>query len=106
MDVRYGVLRRQLDRFADNGEVFDLKHYISFCLSDTLGELAFGRAWGAQEAEDIDKLPPVQEFLYMGGVKGSWPMSWLFGLIQYLPSEYLTKLLNSLSKIQHDAGAH
>lgn len=103
IDVRYGVLRMQLDRLAESGEVFDLKQYVSFCLSDALGELAFGRVWGAQEAEDIGKLPPVQEFLYMGGVKGSWPVPWLLGLIQWFPSEYVAKLLDSLSKIQHEA---
>jgi benzoate 4-monooxygenase len=48
IDSRYAILRRQMDRFAKSGEIFDLRKYITYCIVDILGELAFSQAFDNQ----------------------------------------------------------
>ena len=73
IDSRYAILRRQLDRFAQTKETFDLRRYITYCIVDVLGELAFSHPFGNQEAEDPDKIPPVSDALYGSCVAGQIP---------------------------------
>ncbi|KAK0352568.1 hypothetical protein LTR02_017323 [Friedmanniomyces endolithicus] len=73
IDSRYAILRKQLDYFAETGEVFDLRKYITYCIVDVLGELAFGEAMGNQEAADPAKIPPVSEAMYDSCVAGQVP---------------------------------
>lgn len=73
MDRRYALLRGHLDRFAESGETFDLRNYIAFCISDVLGLLAFSEDFGSQEAEDLEKIPPVADALYRSALAGQVP---------------------------------
>ena len=75
MDSRYAILRQQLDRFAESEETFDLRRYITYCIVDILGELAFGQAFGNQEAEDPAKIPPVSEALWGSCVAVQVPLA-------------------------------
>ena len=82
IDSRYAILRRQLDRFARSGEIFDLRKYITYCIVDILGELAFGHAFDNQESEDPAKIPPVSEALFGSCVAGQMP--WAADAFAYL----------------------
>lgn len=73
MDSRYAVLRQHLDRFAKSGETFDLRHYITYCIVDVLGELAFSQPFDNQLSEDPAKIPPVSEALWGSCVAGQVP---------------------------------
>ncbi|KAK5683854.1 hypothetical protein LTS10_003717 [Elasticomyces elasticus] len=73
VDSRYAILRQQLDSLADRGEVFDLRKYITYCIVDILGELAFGEPLGNQRDCDPEKIPPVSEALWAACVLGQMP---------------------------------
>ncbi|KAK3624134.1 hypothetical protein LTR56_021167 [Elasticomyces elasticus] len=73
IDSRYAILRKQLDILADQGEVFDLRKYITYCIVDILGELAFGEPLGNQRDCDPEKIPPVSEALWAACVLGQMP---------------------------------
>lgn len=82
VDGRYAILRQQMDRFASSGAVFDLRKYITYCIVDILGELAFSEAFGNQIDEDPSKIPRVSEALWSCCVAGCMPsmaptMEWL-----------------------------
>lgn len=100
VDSRYAILRRQLDRFADREEVFDLRKYMTYCIVDILGELAFSEAFGNQLDEDPSKIPRVSEALWSCCVAGSMPlmaptMEWLR---KNLPkSAAITELLEGMN---------
>lgn len=99
IDSRYAILRRQLDRFAQSGEVFDLRKYITYCIVDILGELAFGHAFDNQESEDPAKIPPVSEALYGSCVAGQVP--WAADAFAYardrLPIPQVQRVLAALN---------
>ena len=101
MDSRYAVLRRQLDRFAKNGETFDLRRYITYCIVDILGELAFSQAFDNQLHEDPAKIPPVSEALWGSCVAGQVP--WAAGLFAWMrdnmPSRSVREVLAALDHI-------
>jgi cytochrome P450 len=94
MDSRYAILRRQLDHFAASGETFDLREYITYCIVDILGELAFGEALGNQEAEDPKQIPPVSEALYASCIAGAAP--WAAPLLSKLAPLFIAAKVKSL----------
>lgn len=51
----------RLDGAAQRGEHIDLKNWISFCVLNILGELAFSRSFGILDSGDESLLPPVQK---------------------------------------------
>lgn len=71
-----------MDLFAKSGETFNLRHHITYCIVDILGELAFSEAFGNQVDEDPKRIPRVSEAFYAGCMAGSVPlfapfMEWL-----------------------------
>lgn len=101
MDERYAILRQQLDRFSQSGQTFDLRHYITYCIVDILGSLAFGQSFDNQTDEDPAKIPPVSEFLYASCVTGQVP--WAAGMLNfirdYLPLSLVRELLAARARI-------
>ena len=94
IDSRYAILRRQLDGFARSGITFDLRKYITYCIVDILGELAFGEAIGNQEACDPAKIPPVSEALYGAVVSGQIP--WAAKIVNRIAQTFPTAKLRGL----------
>jgi cytochrome P450 len=82
IDSRYALLRRQMDQFARTGEAFDLRHYITYCIVDILGELAFDQAFDDQIDCDPDMIPPVSDALWSSIIKGQVP--WLARILNFL----------------------
>ncbi|KAK4506182.1 hypothetical protein PRZ48_004147 [Zasmidium cellare] len=82
VDGQYAILRRRLDRFAESGETFDLRKYITYCIVDILGELAFSEAFGNQQDEDPKKIPRVSEALWSCCIAGSMPS--MAGVFEWL----------------------
>ena len=99
IDSRYAILRQQLDRFAKSGETFDLRHYITFCIVDILGELAFSQAFGNQESENPEKIPPVSEALWGSCLGGQVPWaSEIFDFMRdYLPTAEVRRILAAVN---------
>ena len=98
IDSRYAILRRQLDRFAKSQEVFDLRRYITFCIVDILGELAFSQAFDNQLDEDPEKIPPVSEALWGACVSGQipWASETLNSIRDKAPIPGIRKILDAL----------
>ena len=101
IDSRYAILRRQLDGFAQSGETFDLRKYITYCIVDMLGELAFGQAFDNQKKEDPNEIPPVSEALWGSCVAGQVP--WLAGAFAWMrdnmPSPAVREVMVALNLI-------
>ena len=50
-----------------------MRRYITYCIVDVLGELAFGQAFDNQTSEDPGKIPPVSEALWGSCLAGQVP---------------------------------
>ena len=97
MDTRYAILRQQLDKFADTGELFDLSHYIAYCIADTLGQLAFSEAFGSQIEQNPEKIPPVSDALFLNVASGQIP--WATRIIKNSPFLKDKKMLAGVKRI-------
>ena len=99
IDSRYAILRQQLDRFAKSGETFDLRRYITYCIVDILGELAFGEAFDNQVTEDPGKIPPVSEALWGSCLAGQapWSASLFAWMRDNMPSPQVREVLAALN---------
>ncbi|KIW00167.1 uncharacterized protein PV09_08209 [Verruconis gallopava] len=73
LDANISILRQKLDNFCDRNEIFDLKRLLHYYVIDVLGELAFGRSFGVQIADDESLVPPVVEHSLLAAATGSWP---------------------------------
>lgn len=105
IDSRYAVLRRQLDGFARSGEVFDLRKYITYCIVDILGELAFGSDLGNQAAADPAKIPPVSDALYGAILAGQipWAAEIITFVATHMPLKKIKKLMEGRDHIMEVA---
>jgi hypothetical protein len=74
LDANIAILKTKLIEHIDRNEVFDLKKLLHYYVIDVLGELAFGKSFGVQLADDESLVPPVKEHSLLAAVTGSWPM--------------------------------
>ncbi|GMG26464.1 unnamed protein product [Aspergillus oryzae] len=51
----------------------DGRKALHYYMIDVLGELAFSRSFGVQEADDESRIPPVIEHSLLAAVTGAWP---------------------------------
>ncbi|KAL1801136.1 hypothetical protein ACET3X_001478 [Alternaria dauci] len=84
LDKNVKILKQKLCRYAESGEVVDLKKLFKFYTIDILGELAFGRSFAVQETGDESRVPPVVEHSLLAAVTGAWP-AMTFRLKRWLP---------------------
>ncbi|KAG9188845.1 benzoate 4-monooxygenase [Alternaria panax] len=84
LDENIKILNQKLRRYAESGEVVDLKKLFKFYTIDIIGELAFGRSFAVQETGDESRVPPVVEHSLLAAVTGAWP-AMTFRLKRWLP---------------------
>ncbi|KAK6197122.1 hypothetical protein LQW54_010917 [Pestalotiopsis sp. IQ-011] len=73
VDVHLQKLMENLDHCCKTGEMFDLKQFIAFYVLDVLGELAFSRSFDSQIHMDPDRLPPINDHIYLACLMGMVP---------------------------------
>ncbi|KAL6407021.1 hypothetical protein AUP68_09842 [Ilyonectria robusta] len=73
IDTHLLQLRKNLDHYVKTEEVFDLKELIAFYVLDVLGELAFSRSFNSQVEQDSEKLPPINDHIYLSCLLGMMP---------------------------------
>ncbi|EIT81913.1 putative benzoate 4-monooxygenase cytochrome P450 [Aspergillus flavus] len=73
LDLNIRILKDKIRYHSEIGEVFDLKKALHYYMIDVLGELAFSRSFGVQEADDESRIPPVIEHSLLAAVTGAWP---------------------------------
>lgn len=73
LDANIGILKAKIRQHSLRGDVFDLKKVLHYYVIDVLGELAFSQSFGAQEADDEGRVPPVVEHSFLAAVTGAWP---------------------------------
>lgn len=95
-------LRAKLERYADTGEIFDLKTIFAFYAYDILGELAFSTQFNSQMRDDPEELPPINDHIFLASLYGSLPSLLPYSMrwSRYLPIPWLQGLLRSRLKIR------
>ena len=73
IDKHIALLCENLDAFAKTGEIFDLKELIAFYVVDMLGELAFSQSFQAQIEKSVEKLPLINDHIYLACLMGQFP---------------------------------
>lgn len=84
LDQNINLLRKKLEHLSDHDKPFDLKKVVHYYAIDVLGELAFSRSFGVQEADDESLVPPVVEHSLLAAATGAWP-SMTYTLKKWLP---------------------
>ncbi|KAM5384641.1 hypothetical protein ACJZ2D_001386 [Fusarium nematophilum] len=94
--------RKNLDRFSDTGEVFDLKGLIAFFVLDVLGDLAFRRSFDSQVHQDASKLPPINDHIFLACLLGMVPdiMPFLKMVFAWTPLPWLQSLLHARKQLK------
>ncbi|KAF5227131.1 hypothetical protein FANTH_14857 [Fusarium anthophilum] len=95
-------LRRSLDLSADSGEIFDLKKLISFYILDVLGDLAFSRSFDSLTEQDLSKLPPINDHIFLACLMGMTPesVSVMQRLAPWVPIPWLQRLLKARLQVK------
>ncbi|KAJ3528134.1 hypothetical protein NM208_g10348 [Fusarium decemcellulare] len=65
IDKHLVQFRHNLDHYSDTGEPFDLKELIAFFVLDVLGDLAFRTSFNSQVEQDVSKLPPINDHIFL-----------------------------------------
>ncbi len=104
---------KHLDRLFDNlsqsnGEVFDMKDFISCYAHDVIGELAFDRDLSTQIQPAAAKLPPIPDHILLGSLYGLMPslMPYSMYIGNKLPIPGLQKLLASRRQLSDQAAEY
>lgn len=100
-------LRTKLEKYADTGEVFDLKTVFAFYAHDVLGELAFSTQFNSQTQDDPAQLPPINDHIFLATLYGSLPSLLPYSMrwSRHLPIRWLQGLLRSRLKIRSTVSA-
>lgn len=95
--------RRNLDRFCDSNEDFDLKDMIAFYVFDVLGELAFSRSFNSQEERNVARLPPINNHIYLACLMGMTPdaLPWIKKVLPFIPIPWLQRLFNARAQLRN-----
>ncbi|KAF5255579.1 hypothetical protein FOXYS1_14000, partial [Fusarium oxysporum] len=94
--------RRNLDHYSNTGEMFDLKELIAFFVLDVLGDLAFRRSFNSQVEQDVSKLPPINDHIFLACLLGMVPdlMPFLKALFAWTPVPWLQSLLRARQQLK------
>ena len=104
-DGHITILLQRLDKFAESGEVFDLKEAISFFTYDMIGELAFGTNFESQKAADPNNLPPIPDHVLLACMIGimSDLLPYSKAVVAWLPFTWSRRLINGRDKLRKQA---
>jgi hypothetical protein len=93
---------QNLSHYAKSGEVFDLKEFVSFFVLDVLGELAFSRSFNAQVEQSPEKLPPINDHIFLACLMGAMPeiMPYLKAIAQWAPLPWLQQLFKARAQLK------
>lgn len=100
-----GHLRKLLDNLthrAKTGEVFDFKELIAFYVFDVLGELAFSRSFDAQIEQVPEKLPPINDHVFLACLMGMMPeaLPYLKSVAAWTPLPWLQRLFKARAQLK------
>lgn len=101
IDRHIQVFRRNLDHWAESGDFFDLKRLISFYVLDVLGELAFSRSFNSQVEQNVDKLPPINDHVYLSCMLGQLPelLPYLKKIAEHSPIPWFQRLFAARKRL-------
>lgn len=100
-----GHVTKLLDNLAQRAkgeEVFDFKELIAFYVLDVLGELAFSRSFHAQTEQVPEKLPPINDHIYLACLMGMMPevLPYLKMVAAWTPLPWLQRLFTARAKLK------
>jgi cytochrome P450 len=100
-----GHLKRLLDNLAQRaktGEVFDFKELIAFYMLDVLGELAFSQSFDAQIEQVPEKLPPINDHVFLACLMGMTPevLPYLRSVAAWTPLPWLQRLFKARAQLK------
>ena len=103
IDKHIALLCRNLDAYAKTGQVFDLKEIIAFYMVDLLGELAFSQSFNAQTEKAAERLPPINDHIYLACLMGQFPemMPLLKKVAPWTPWPWLQRLFTARQKLKN-----
>jgi benzoate 4-monooxygenase len=101
IDKHVKLLRENLDQAADSGVVVDLKELIAYYVLDVLGDLAFSQSFDSQKIKDENKLPPINDHIYLACLLGQMPelLPYLKKICAYTPLPWFQRLFAARRKL-------
>lgn len=102
IDKHIKSLCENLDSCAKTNEVFNLKELIAFYVLDVLGELAFSRTFDAQREKEPEKLPPINDHIYLACLMGQMPelMPFLKHVAAWTPVPWFRRLFAARAQLK------
>lgn len=120
MDNQLGILRQRLESMALNHGVFDLKvrlsgtfiifccclrffrkEFLSSCMLDGLGEMAFARSFGAQKRTDPPEITAIHDHILLSCAIGQLPLQAVSKvLISWSPIPRIRNLIKSRNMLK------
>lgn len=79
-----------------------MKELVSFYVFDVLGELAFSRSFDAQIEKDPEKLPPINDHIYLACLMGMMPeiLPFLRAVASWMPFPWLQSLFQARRQLR------
>lgn len=102
IDKHLKRLLDNLDQRAKTGEVFDLKELIAFYVFDILGELAFSQSFDAQIEQLPEKLPRINDHVFLACLMGMMPevLPYLRSVAAWTPLPWLQRLFKARAQLK------
>jgi len=102
MDGHLLKLLDNLGQRAETGEVFDFKALVAFYVLDVLGELAFSQSFHAQTEQAPEKLPPINDHIYLACLMGMMPevLPYLKMVAAWTPLPWLQRLFKARAQLK------
>lgn len=95
------LLENLADR-AKTGEAFDIKDLLAFYMLDVLGDLAFSQSFNAQTDQAPEKLPPINDHVFLACLMGMMPemLSYLRAAAAWMPFPWLRRLFRARAQLK------
>lgn len=87
---------------------FNLKELVAYYTYDLMGELIFNAEFGSMAAQDPNKLPPINEHIFLGCMYGMLPslLPYSMQLAPHIPLPWLQHLLKSRKALRDQTSKH
>jgi cytochrome P450 len=102
IDGHLAKLLSNLAQRAKTGEVFDFKELIAFYVLDVLGELAFSQSFDAQTEQIPEKLPPINDHIFLACLMGMMPevLPYLRAVAAWTPLPWVQQLFKARAQLK------
>ncbi|KAK5056690.1 hypothetical protein LTR84_012222 [Exophiala bonariae] len=102
IDRHIEKLLEVLEGQAKTGEAFDLKEFFAFYMLDVLGDLAFSQSFNAQVDQKPEKLPPINDHVFLACLMGMMPemLPYLRAAAAWTPLPWLRRLFRARAQLK------